>query len=463
MGMADEMSDLKRAVETLKEKRKVYDKLWQYYDGLHPLVYSNDRLKEVFQSINAKFRQNWCGVVVDSVVERLEFKQFDVANDEAATNTLNRWWEISGMELDADDVELCAIVTGEAFVMVWPGEEGELEAFYNDSRLVHIFYEEDNPRRMRYAAKWWAAADGKARLTLYYPDRLEYYVSTEKAEDVKGADDFGTYLTNPDDPESFRAKNPRGMDIFFHFRRERRAIKSELGPAVLDTQDAVNKLFADMMVAAEFGAFKQRYIISQADVGVLKNAPNEIWDLPAGDGLSQPTTVGEFAETGLSNFMDQMERLAASIGKQTRTPLYYFDLGKRADPSGETLAAMDAPLVKKCEKYIKRFQREWERLARVVAADIGATLDSPVRAVYADPRTMQPKTEAETRKANVEAGIPLRTNLRREGWTPQELGQMDVDKQAEAEAQQQNMAVALLNAQRAMGQPAANGANADAA
>ena len=43
---------------------------------------------------------------------------------------------------------------------------------------------------------------------------------------------------------------------------------------VMSNQDAINKLLADMMVAAEFGAFRQRYIISQVDPGSLKNAPN---------------------------------------------------------------------------------------------------------------------------------------------------------------------------------------------
>lgn len=460
--MADETNkDVKRAFDALSQKKPIYDQLWKYYDGLQPLVYSNDRLKEVFQNINARFRQNWCGVVVDSVIERLEFKQFNVLNDETATETLNEWWVTSEMELDADDVELCAIVTGESFVMVWPGAEGVLEAYYNDSRMVHVFYQADNPRQMEMAAKWFTANDGTARLTLYYPERLEYYASNKKAEEITGAEAFFPLLMDGNDLGSYMAPNPLGQIPIFHFRRERRAIKSELSPAVLDTQDAVNKLFADMMVAAEYGAFKQRYIISAADVGNLKNSPNEIWDLPAGDGLSQPTTVGEFAETNLSNFMDAMERLAASIGKTTRTPLYYFDLGKRADPSGETLMAMDAPLVKKTQNYIKRFQREWERLARFVAPFLSLPMGD-IQAVYADPRTIQPLTEAQTRKTNVESGIPLNTNLRREGWTPQELAQMAADKQAESSAQQQTLGLALLNAQRQFSQPAPNGVNANA-
>jgi hypothetical protein len=48
---------------------------------------------------------------------------------------------------------------------------------------------------------------------------------------------------------------------------------------VITLQDAINKLFADMMASAEFGTLPQKYIISNADSTGLKNSPNEIWSL----------------------------------------------------------------------------------------------------------------------------------------------------------------------------------------
>ncbi len=466
--MADELNpDVKRAVAALLEKKRSYDQLWRYYDGPQPLVYSTERLEQVFKSITARFTQNWCGVVVDSVLERLELKQFLVQNDEATTRQLNGWFESSGLNLDADDAELCALVTGESYVITWPNEDGELEAFYNDSRMCHIFYEPDNPRRKRLAAKWWGHDNGKARLTLYYADRLEYYESTQEMDKI--SQESAAFQRKPlkeSDLDSWWVENPLEIVPVWHLRRERRAIKSELGPSILDQQDAINKLMNDMMVSSEFGAFKQRYIISQADLGQLKNAPNEIWDLPAGDGLGQPTTVGEFSETQLANFMDQIEKLATAVSKMSRTPQYYFFLGARADPSGETLLAMDAPLVKKVESYIKRFRREWVALGRFVAGQLGLTIaPNALDVVYADPRTVQPKTEAETRKTAVESGIPLVTTLRRDGWTPEELAQMEADKAAEREASTAALGQAMLNQMRQFDQgngaqaaPAQNGA-----
>lgn len=456
--------DVKRAYEALKVKAASYERLWAYYDGPQPLKYSTKRLQEIFKNIEAKFTQNWCGVVVDSVIERMEFKQFLILKNEAATKTMNAWFKASGLNLDADDAELCGIVTGEGYVITWPNEDDLLEAYYNDSRLCHIFYEADNPRRKRLGVKWWKDDDGKARLTLYYPTRLEYYVSDKEMDKVSKHTSFQPFLMDETDTESWWAENPLEIVPIWHLRRERRAIKSELTPSTIDQQDAINKLLNDMMVASEFGAFKQRYVISQADVGTLKNAPNEIWDLPAGDGLGQPTQVGEFAETQLGNYMEQIEKLATAVSKTTKTPQYYFFLGARADPSGETLMTLDGPLIKKVNKYIKRFKSEWVLLGEFVAKYLNLNIQpGTMDVVYADPRTVQPKTEAETRKTEVDSGIPLRTNLRREGWTPEELAQLDADKEAERTANTQMLANALLNQQRQFDQnSAANGAVTDA-
>src|SRR5690606_26990663 len=152
--------------------------------------------------------------------------------------------------------------------------------------------------------------------------------------------------------------NPFGEVPVFHFRRDRRRISSELDN-VLEPQDAINKLFADMMVAAEFGAFKQRWIISNADNTDIKNAPNKIWDIPASAPGEQPTQVGEFGETDLGNFLEAMDRISGYVGAISRTPKHYF-FGLGGDPSGEALIALEAPLNKKAERYVALFSATWK-------------------------------------------------------------------------------------------------------
>ena len=436
------MTDLERAYKALSDKQSGYNTLWNYYEGSQPLVYSTKRLREVFNNLSAHFSQNWCAVVVDSVLDRIHLARFTVAGNEPATTLLNEVWEHTGMALDDGDVHKAALVCGEAFVIVWTDEDGGVEAYYNDPRLCHLFYDPDHPKRKQMACKWWVDGDEKRRLTLYYPDRLEYYVSTKKSENVSSAIDFVSA-----DPET--APNPFTEIPVFQIVRERRGIYSELANAI-EPQDAINKLLADMMVAAEFGAFRQRYIISSMETkGKLKNAPNEIWDLPAGDGQGQPTQVGEFTETDLSGYLNAIDKLARTLAVITRTPKHYL-LDQGGDPSGEALIAMEAPLVKKCSQYIERFGAAWGQVAAFLLRLSGVSVDeATIQPVFDLPETVQPKTQAEIRQLSVAAGLPLRTVLRKsEGWTESELDEMDADKKAETKANQASLGAALLNAQR---------------
>jgi hypothetical protein len=247
------------------------------------------------------------------------------------------------------------------------------------------------------------------------------------------------------------APNPYGVVPVFHLRRERRAIRSELGNATTP-QDAINKLLADMMVAAEFGAFRQRYIISQVDPGRLKNAPNEIWALPAGDGAGQATSVGEFTQADLGVYLSAIDKLATSIAIITRTPKHYL-FGQGGVPSGEALIAMEAPLNRKVQGYIERFTAVWREVATFLLRLAGLDVDPmTITPVWQPVETVQPLTESIIRQNAVAAGVPLVTQLRREGWTTAELEQMAVDKSEEQQQQTATLAAAMLERERGFDQ-----------
>lgn len=435
------MTDLERAYYALTAKQPDYDRFWAYYNGDQPLRYSTERLETLFNSLRTRFVQNWCSVIVDAGLDRLNLIRFDVTGNEPAEQRLNALWQSTELELDENDAHTAALVCGESYVLVWPDEDGAVQAYYHDPRMVHIVYEDTNPRRKRFAAKWWTSGeDARRYLTLYYPDRLEYYVSTGKSENVSAP----TAFVPTDDPV---APNPYGEVPVFHFRRERRAIVSELANAIT-TQDAINKLLADMMVAAEFGAFRQRYVISSVDPGTLRNAPNEIWNIPAGDGDGQATSVGEFSQTDLSAYLQAIDKLAASIAIITRTPKHYL-YAQGGDPSGEALIAMEAALNRKVQGYIERFTAIWRAVAAFLLRVDNLVVDPmDITPIFQPVETVQPLTESLIRQNAVAAGIPLTTVLRREGWSDAELEQMAADQAIERAAQINSLALGLLEQQR---------------
>lgn len=83
----------------------------------------------------------------------MQLWRFVVGGEEALSECFNSLWEATELDLDADDVHLAVLVTDESFVIAWLDDEGQPQAYYNDSWLCHAQYESENPHRMRFAAK----------------------------------------------------------------------------------------------------------------------------------------------------------------------------------------------------------------------------------------------------------------------------------------------------------------------
>lgn len=435
-------NDLERAFNALQVKQDPYNMLFRYYEGDQPLSYMNSsRLEKIFKGLDGHFAQNWCSVVIDAVRDRINLRNIEVKGEGAKV-----WkdiWEESKIELESDEVHEAELITGESYVICWKGGDGRMESYYNDPRLCHIFYDPQFPRKKVFAAKWYVDEDEKMRLTLYYPDRLEYYISKGKAKNATRASSFEP-LTLKDEENPVR--NPFGEVPVFHFRKSKR-IRSDLKNAI-PIQNATNKLVADMMVAAEFGAFKQRYVISNSEIqGQLKNSPDEIWDLPAGDGIGQQTQAGQFDATPLSNYLEGIEKQVVAISSITRTPKhYFFQIGSNI--SGEALIAMEAPLNKKAQDRIDRYMPEWKNVASFMLKHSGVEVKSEdIHVRFDRPETIQPYTQAQTRQLNFTAGVSLETMLREEGKSKEEieLTLAEVERQRTSEA---NLAEAYLNRAR---------------
>lgn len=438
--MAAEITDLQRAWAALEAKGTLYDKLFDYYDGDQPLMYSSRRLHDIFAGLDTIFVENWCAVVIDALKDRV-----NLADIETESKAIRNFYNTSQVNIESDDVHEAALIAGESFYIVWPDEDGKPEGYYNDPRLVHLFYRSDKPREILFGAKWWIdGSDSHRYMTLYYPDHLEYYRSIRKVSATQSMT-YKAMRPIEDEPE---APNDYGQVPIFHFRPEGRKVKSDIKNAI-PLQNGINKLLTDMMVAAEFGAFRQRWIITGADIkGKLKNAPNEIWKVPAGDGVDQPSSVGEFNPTDLTNYLKAINDLAMAISTITRTPKHYF-VTTGGDPSGEALMTMESPLNKKATDRIDRFAPVWQRVFSFAARIAGEDID-PVDIIvtFDRPETVQPKTQAEIRQINKTAGIPLEITLKEEGKTESEIKEVMKALKKEADTANKLLSQAVLDARR---------------
>lgn len=452
--------DVELAFESLKAKQNPHQKLWNYYYGDQPLQYASRRLNAMFaNSLEAKWVENWCRVVVDSLLDRLQLQGFTI-DDTTASDKLKEIWSLENGDLDADRVHRAGAVTGEAFVVVEQDPDKTVHMYANRPHLLEAFYADDNPKVLEMAAKWWETG-GNTFLTLYYTDYFEYYVAAGPKSDVSSWNKFQPY--EPENEDGSRspaiAENPWKEIPVFHFSTDAESSKGELHD-VIPLQNASNKLLADMMVAAEFGAFRQRYVVSNADVAHLKNAPNEVWEIPAADKTEEGTQVGSFDVTDLANYISAMNDISGKIAVITRTPKHYL-MQTGADLSGEALLAMEAPLVKKGEKYKERWNPTWKSLARFLLKLSDITIDvKEVKPLWLDAASIQPLTEAEIIKTMVEAGLPLVTTLRVRGWSEEEIVKMG--KELDEQKQKETMASDIVTQNVMAKFNAGNGAGAGA-
>ena len=414
-------SDLKRCYDGLIAKMQAHDMRMQYYRGDHPIAFINPKFTDIIKR-GVVFRKNWCQTIIDAALNKLVIQSWnapDIDNDALAD-----LWKRHVRRI-ANDVHLGALITGESFVVAWPGTDGAPRAYYHDPRTVHAVYDENEPETMRFACKIWTV-EKRRRLNLYYPDRIEHYVAND--ENPISAQSFRPVSDSPVEPNQF------GQIPVFHFRLRSDTNTGELTTGVLSLQDALNKILNDMMVASEYTSFPQRYAIGNFE----KNqkwpiGPGTILELPGSAAGDQPVTVGSFSSSSPDNYLRPMEDLRDAMAVLSATPHYYF-AGQGGTPSGEAIRALESPLLSKIARYQSILGGTWESLMAFMAriSGIADGNGTDIECVWADAHTQLPQALAQTRLTNKNAGIPITTQLRDEGWTEGQIAQMINDINVEA-------------------------------
>lgn len=436
--------DLDRALLALQLKQNDCEYYEKAYAGSNELPWIADRLKTIFKGLNTTdIRQNWCSPVVDACADRITLQGFRV-KDEGTQKLLDTIIAQTDLLLEADDAHRHALVTGESFIIAWKDDEtADIDLYYHEAHQVYICYETHKPNIARYAAKWWMDTDDyeisgeKIKcylyIKLYYADKLYCYKTKSKVVDIQGLKSESFEL----DGEYGEIDNTFNVVPVFALRPDRRKAVSDLKD-VIPLQNAINMLFINEIVSGEFNAYNQKYIISNAsNIGALKSSPGAILDIPSADVGSgeQPTSVGEFAATDLANYSNSISTKVQAISAVSRTPLHYFIPGQGGVPSGEALIALEAPLNKKAQDRIDRFSVVWKKIA-VFLLQLSGVVIAPedVTVDFAKPETVQPRTVAEIRKMNVDAGIPLTSTLRLEGMEEAEIERIKAEKEESEEA-----------------------------
>jgi hypothetical protein len=209
--------------------------------------------------------------------------------------------------------------------------------------------------------------------------------------------------------------------------------ESDLKPA-MPIQNAVNKLCTDMLVASEFGAFRQRVLtgveiprdpetgrpLQQAEI---QAAMSRLWTFESPDAKAY-----DLPPTDLSNFVAAIEMFIQHLAAQTHTPPHYL-IGQVVNASGDALKAAEAGLTSKCRRKILYFSDPWEdAMALALRATGREVIAADGEVLWSDPeqRSLGEVTDALVKKRTL--GVPLEQIWLEMGYTPAQVD--DLKRQA---------------------------------
>ena len=334
-----------------------------FYDGGHD-VRLTARQEQRLGITTAQIRSlaNVCQLVVDVVAERLAVDGFDAA-DARTAETLAGWWQDCDLDAYQDDVHLAALRDGDGFLLVeWDNAAGRPTFWhelgddgYNGAGVVY-----SSERRIPlYGYKRWRIEEGgdlgAQRLNLYFPDRIERFITGRMGIWTPYASDTERHIEPWVDgrgqplgvPMIHFPTNPNGMDYG----------TSEL-EAVLPLQRVLTSLWVDLLAAADATGFQIVTLTGDTPAADMVAAAGAIWYSPSPDAA-----WGAIAPGDTSRLVEAIRHTVMTIAQVSRIPITMFQENS-APAAADTVQASERGLVAKVNDRAKSYGLGWRAAMR---------------------------------------------------------------------------------------------------
>jgi len=438
-----------------------YARTARYYNGEHDLAFATEKFANTFGSLFREFSLNLCPAICDAIRDKLKIEGFSVSspniskglsdNSQTLTQPSRRGmpvratdteaadlvWHRNRMDVRAGEIHKEALTHGDAYAIVWPDSSGKAAIFPNKASSITVEYDDEFPGKIVWAAKLWRTRDKFTRLNLFYPDRIERYISAKPSESVTSdAKDFvrfaGTQAALPasadsDNEQAPQAGSPRsdipnpfGIVPIFHFANNASIGsfgRSELEDAI-PVQDGMNKSVLDMLVAMEFSAYRQRWA---AGIEIeYDNDHNVIPPFKAGvDHLwiteNKDARFGDFEAANLDHFLKVKDGFRIDLASVTGTPLYYLLPHGRGFASGEAMRKAESRFIAKVRDRQTSFGQVWADVMQF-ALKIEGHGDVPLQTRWEDAARLSEKEELENLILKKEIGLSSSEALKEAGY-----------------------------------------------
>jgi hypothetical protein len=415
-----------------REEHKIIATARDYYNGDHPTLLTDRQREFLHHRRRLKFAMNYCRLVIDAVVERLAVTGFR-ADDQRTASWLASLWKTARLDAISKAVHLAAVRDGNGFIIVDYDPLADRPRFSlnqsdDGSGGVSMQYDADgNPV---YAAKRWTVDGGPGagitrRLNLYYPDRIEKYISNTTTPFWQPIKDEPFPL-----PWLDRFGDPLGIPVI-HFRN--RDVGTAQGSSeitdVIPLQDALNKTLIDLIAVADTNAFPLLVALGFEVPEDFTISPGALVQIPP--TMDAHTDFKMLSGADLSNFIGVLEHLVMEIARVSSTPLSRFQASGQVAAEG-TLKQQDAGLVAKVEHKQVTFGNAWEdamQMAIRLQNTFGAARyddTSPLETLW---RPAAPRSEVEqlqTLLLKAQLGVPAEILLAEAGYTDIPVQQAEI-------------------------------------
>ena len=421
------MSDLISGLAALNESLPAYLEAKTFYDGKANEKFTSNALAKALGSSSSTFHFNYSRIVVESRLNRMEVSSV-LTEDGSGDEILADIWSRNSLDQEVQDALEAALVFGDSYLIGWEGEDG-IDVFYNDPLSTRVFYDVENPRKKSYALKRWMDGE-KLRVNLYYPDRIEKYISKGKPTSTPKDNDFEAFYDEGSD--AWPIVNESGRIPVFHLRTARMYGTPEHAQSY-GPQNAINKLLDTQISAIDFATAPQRYFLEDpaandgvnpiSDFGIAPDTDDveQVSNLKAGPGgvwsLKGVKEVGQFDAPNPDSFVVPFKTFVESMSTVTSTPMHAFNVG--ALPSGESLRAAEAPLNKRVESLELLFGGVLSDLHEFALSFYGVAAKVLVK--WAPVATYDDAEMWASVKSKTEAGVPLRIALMEAGYTDEQV------------------------------------------
>lgn len=429
------MTVLTDYVAAIQKNAARYKEAEAYYTGTNPETFASAKLAHVLRTTGHRGTHNYCRVIVDAVLNRLEIANI-VCDTKKAQDKVNEVWEANQLGLESNEIHRNAGAYGDTYALVWPDADGAVQVSYNSPRTTALVYDPENPRKKLYAVKVWqnkgdslrTYAGGKTRMNVYTEDAIHKYVS-----DVDEISE-GTDWTKIGEEE-----NPFGEIPVFHFRTYRPYGKPEHYEAY-GAQNDINKLLATHMFTVDYQGAPQRYALAmqgEADsvdfgddeterenLNSLRSDPGSLWYLKGMHG------VGQFEPADPRVFWDPVKMLKESMASLTDTPFHYLERGLSGVAGGESLRVSEAPLLKKVADRQTSYGTTWKEIFAFVLKIEGITARIEVKWNLVESMDALGQWDVMLKKIN--AGLSHRQALREAGYEESDIERIMAERAKEA-------------------------------